>query len=74
MFDVHLDSTLGYTMAKLVATKAHRVWVTDARGLAIGVVSLTDVSRVLASAAGVVVGEVRKNELGGRHGGVAQRA
>ncbi|CAG8480154.1 14717_t:CDS:10 [Acaulospora morrowiae] len=43
VFDVRLTSTLGYTIAKLIATKSHRVWVVDERTHAIGVVSLTDI-------------------------------
>jgi CBS-domain-containing membrane protein len=52
VFDVRLTSTLGYTIAKLVATKAHRLWVVDEKMCAIGLVSLTDVLFVLARAAG----------------------
>ncbi|KAI8874506.1 hypothetical protein K501DRAFT_5479 [Backusella circina FSU 941] len=53
VFDVRPDTSLGFTIAKLLATKAHRVWVTDDRYQAVGVVSLTDVIRVIASMAGV---------------------
>ncbi|KAI8881266.1 cystathionine beta-synthase [Backusella circina FSU 941] len=49
VFDVRLDTTLGFTIAKLLATKSHRVWVIDERERAIGVVSLTDVMQVVAS-------------------------
>ncbi|CAG8645746.1 5465_t:CDS:2 [Funneliformis caledonium] len=52
VFDVRLTSTLGYTIAKLVATKAHRVWVVDDRMQAIGLVSLTDVLGIIARSAG----------------------
>ncbi|CAG8739816.1 3067_t:CDS:2, partial [Acaulospora morrowiae] len=52
VFDVRLTSTLGYTIAKLIATKSHRVWVVDERTHAIGVVSLTDVLGVFARSAG----------------------
>ncbi|CAI2176459.1 4197_t:CDS:2 [Funneliformis geosporum] len=52
VFDVRLTSTLGYTIAKLVATKAHRVWVVDDRMQAIGLVSLTDVLGIFARSAG----------------------
>ncbi|KAI8981686.1 hypothetical protein BDF20DRAFT_420170 [Mycotypha africana] len=55
VFDVRLDTTLGYTVAKLLATKSHRVWVIDERERAIGVVSLTDIMRVIAVSAGVEV-------------------
>ncbi|OZJ03288.1 hypothetical protein BZG36_03753 [Bifiguratus adelaidae] len=48
VFDVKPESTLGYAMAKLIATKAHRVWVTDREGKPMGLVSLTDVLGVLA--------------------------
>ncbi|KAI8391021.1 uncharacterized protein BYT42DRAFT_179008 [Radiomyces spectabilis] len=53
VFDVRLDTTLGYATAKLLATKSHRVWVTDERDRAIGVVSLTDIIRVIAASAGI---------------------
>jgi CBS domain-containing protein len=53
VFDVRTASTLGYTIAKLSATKAHRVWVVDEKMKAIGVVSLTDILGVFAQAAGV---------------------
>ncbi|KAI7858290.1 hypothetical protein BDC45DRAFT_457979 [Circinella umbellata] len=53
VFDVRLDTQLGFTIAKLLATRSHRVWVTDEMGRPIGVVSLTDVSRVLAESAGI---------------------
>jgi CBS-domain-containing membrane protein len=49
VFDVRLDTTLGFTIAKLLATKSHRVWVIDERERAIGVVSLTDVMSAVAS-------------------------
>src|SRR5687767_5298763 len=52
VFDVRLTSTLGYTIAKLAATRAHRVWVVDDGMRAIGLVSLTDVLGVFARAAG----------------------
>jgi len=52
VFDVRLTSTLGYTIAKLIATKAHRVWVVDDKMKATGIVSLTDVLGVIARAAG----------------------
>lgn len=53
VFDVRPDTSLGFTIAKLLATKAHRVWVTDEHNQATGVVSLTDVIRVFASLAGI---------------------
>ncbi|CAH1762086.1 4661_t:CDS:10 [Entrophospora sp. SA101] len=51
VFDVRTTSTLGYTIAKLTATKAHRVWVVDEKMKAVGVVSLTDILGVFAQAA-----------------------
>ncbi|KAI8097345.1 uncharacterized protein BX664DRAFT_326165 [Halteromyces radiatus] len=51
VFDVRLDTTLGFSIAKLLATKSHRVWVTDERDRAIGVVSLTDVMMAITSMA-----------------------
>ncbi|CAO3688777.1 unnamed protein product [Umbelopsis vinacea] len=42
VFDVRLDTSLLMTMGKLVATKAHRLWVTDETDAVIGLVSLTD--------------------------------
>ncbi|KAK4509144.1 uroporphyrin-III C-methyltransferase [Mucor velutinosus] len=55
VFDVRLDTTLGFAVAKLLATKSHRVWVIDERERAIGVVSITDVMRAFASSAGVEI-------------------
>ncbi|KAI7900264.1 uncharacterized protein BX663DRAFT_518067 [Cokeromyces recurvatus] len=55
VFDVRLDTTLGFTVAKLLATKSHRVWVIDEREKAIGVVSITDVMRTIASTAGIEI-------------------
>ncbi|CAG8602660.1 4968_t:CDS:10, partial [Scutellospora calospora] len=52
VFDARPTSTLGYTIAKLTATRAHRLWVVDERMRAIGVVSLTDVLLVIARSAG----------------------
>lgn len=59
VFDVHGDTKLGFAIAKLLATKAHRVWVTNEHGRAIGVVSLTDVIRIFSSMVGVQVNERR---------------
>ncbi|KAI9311256.1 hypothetical protein BX666DRAFT_1868425 [Dichotomocladium elegans] len=53
IFDVRLDTNLGFTIAKLLATRSHRVWVTDDMGRPVGVVSLTDVSRVFVESAGI---------------------
>ncbi|CAG8655101.1 7569_t:CDS:2, partial [Cetraspora pellucida] len=52
VFDVRPTSTLGYTIAKLSATRAHRLWVVDERMRAVGVVSLTDILLVIARSAG----------------------
>ncbi|OBZ85115.1 Protein SDS23, partial [Choanephora cucurbitarum] len=59
VFDVRKDASLGFTIAKLLATKAHRVWVVDDHQHAIGVVSLTDIIRVFASMVGIEVYERR---------------
>ncbi|KAG0307631.1 cell separation during budding [Dissophora globulifera] len=48
ILDVNVKSTFGYTLSKLQATKAHRMWVVNDGGCAVGVVSLTDVFRVLS--------------------------
>ncbi|SAM08822.1 hypothetical protein [Absidia glauca] len=49
VFDVRLDTTLGFSIAKLLATKSHRVWVTDEMDRVIGVVSLTDVTMAISA-------------------------
>jgi len=59
VFDVRKDTTLGLAIGKLLATKAHRVWVTDENHHTIGVVSMTDVIRVFSSMVGVQVNERR---------------
>ena len=59
MFDVRQETSLGFTIAKLLATKAQRVWVVDEQNQATGVVSLTDVIRTIASLVGVQVNERR---------------
>ncbi|KAF9577048.1 cell separation during budding, partial [Lunasporangiospora selenospora] len=48
ILDVNAKSTFGYTLSKLQATKAHRMWIVNDSGCAVGVVSLTDVFRVLS--------------------------
>ncbi|RKP09263.1 hypothetical protein THASP1DRAFT_14491 [Thamnocephalis sphaerospora] len=53
VFDVTPDISLNTCLRKLVATRAHRVWISDDQRRATGVVSLTDVSRVLAEHAGI---------------------
>ncbi|KAI9359835.1 hypothetical protein BD770DRAFT_362802 [Pilaira anomala] len=55
VFDVRLDTSFGFAIGKLLATKSHRVWVLDERERAIGVVSITDVMRAFAASAGVNV-------------------
>lgn len=43
-FDAHLSSTLSQVMNKIVATKVHRVWITNPKNQhLIGLVSLTDI-------------------------------
>ncbi|KAI8637633.1 hypothetical protein BD408DRAFT_424159 [Parasitella parasitica] len=59
VFDVRQETSLGFTVAKLLATKAHRVWVVDEHSQATGVVSLTDVICVIASLVDVQVNERR---------------
>lgn len=64
VFDVRLNTTLGFTVAKLLATKSHRVWVIDERERAIGVVSLTDVMRCIGSkCAGIEIKNSRRSSL-----------
>ncbi|KAF9301534.1 cell separation during budding [Mortierella antarctica] len=48
VLDVTAGSTFGYTLLKLQATKVHRLWVVQDNGSVAGVVSLTDVFRVLS--------------------------
>ncbi|KAF9370642.1 cell separation during budding [Podila verticillata] len=48
VLDVNAGSTFGYTLLKLQATKVHRLWVVQDNGSVVGVVSLTDVFRVLS--------------------------
>ncbi|KAG9322031.1 hypothetical protein KVV02_006049 [Mortierella alpina] len=47
VLDVSSKATFGYTLAKLQATKVHRLWVVSEMGLVEGVVSLTDVFKLL---------------------------
>ncbi|RHZ50626.1 hypothetical protein Glove_494g16 [Diversispora epigaea] len=54
VFDVRPTSTIGYTIAKLTATRAHRVWVVNERMHSTGVVSLTDILSVFARSAGEI--------------------
>ncbi|KAI1317049.1 cell separation during budding [Mortierella claussenii] len=49
VLDVNSKSTFGYTLSKLQATKVHRLWVVNDLGLVVGVVSLTDVYKVLST-------------------------
>ncbi|OBZ91778.1 Protein SDS23 [Choanephora cucurbitarum] len=60
VFDVRLDTTLGFAVAKLLATKSHRVWVIDEKERAIGVVSITDVMRAIASTTGIEINNTNK--------------
>ncbi|CAO3697106.1 unnamed protein product [Rhizopus stolonifer] len=62
VFDVRLDTTLGFAVAKLLATKSHRVWVVDEREKAIGVVSLTDIMRVIAASNGIDIKPIQKGK------------
>lgn len=51
VFDVMETSTLGYAVGKMIATRAHRVWVVDrVQGPPISVVTLTDVFGVITPA------------------------
>ncbi|MED6143587.1 SNF1- protein kinase regulatory subunit gamma-like PV42a [Stylosanthes scabra] len=43
----HVESPLSEVMEKAVTKHVHRVWVVDQQGLLVGVVSLTDVIRVI---------------------------
>lgn len=45
------ESTLGDVIEKAAASHVHRLWVADEKGLLLGVVSLTDVLRVVREAA-----------------------
>lgn len=43
-FDAHLTSTLSQVMSKIIATRVHRVWVTNPKNQhLIGLISLTDI-------------------------------
>ncbi|KAK9102035.1 hypothetical protein Sjap_019289 [Stephania japonica] len=43
----HAETSLGEVMEKAVTAHVHRVWVVDHQGLLVGIVSLTDMLRVL---------------------------
>jgi CBS-domain-containing membrane protein len=43
----YAESTLSEVIDKAVAKHVHRIWVVDQEGLLVGVVSLTDVIRVI---------------------------
>lgn len=45
----HNESRLGEVVDKLVANHVHRVWVVDRNGLLDGLVSLTDIIRLIRS-------------------------
>jgi predicted transcriptional regulator len=47
LIDVSLDSTLSYSIKKILATKVHRVWLVDSEHRPQGVLSLTDVIRLV---------------------------
>ncbi|KAG0041736.1 cell separation during budding [Gryganskiella cystojenkinii] len=49
ILDVNATATFGYALAKLQATKVHRLWVVNDQGLVEGVISLTDVFKILSS-------------------------
>jgi len=49
ILDVNTTATFGYALAKLQATKVHRLWVVNENGLVAGVISLTDVFKVLSA-------------------------
>ncbi|KAK9723401.1 cell separation during budding [Basidiobolus ranarum] len=49
IYDVPPEATLHHTVAKMLATKSHRIWVADSNGHPVGVVSLTDVLRLLCT-------------------------
>ncbi|KAF9143597.1 cell separation during budding [Mortierella sp. GBA39] len=48
VLDVNAKSTFGYTLSKLQATKVHRLWIINDTNHVVGVVSLTDVFKVLS--------------------------
>ena len=47
VFDASPSVTLDYAIRKLVAVKAHRLWIVDEEGKLNGVLSLTDIIKVL---------------------------
>ncbi|KAI8601620.1 hypothetical protein EDD21DRAFT_429061 [Dissophora ornata] len=49
VLDVSATSTFGYALSKLQATRVHRLWVVNDMGLVVGVVSLTDVFKLLST-------------------------
>ncbi|ORX49198.1 CBS-domain-containing protein [Hesseltinella vesiculosa] len=63
VFDVRLETTLGFAIAKLLATRAHRVWVTDERDRPIGVLSLTDIMVAVAGQVGVTPTGTRRSSV-----------
>jgi len=42
-----LDSTLSEVIDKVISRHVHRVWVTNEQGMLLGIVSLTDIIRVI---------------------------
>jgi len=48
VFDVYLHSTFAHCVGKMMATRAHRLWIVDtAGGPPVGVISLTDVMAIV---------------------------
>lgn len=45
-----VDSTLAEVIDKVVTKHVHRIWVVDGQGLLVGLISLTDIVRVLRHA------------------------
>ncbi|KAI8061772.1 hypothetical protein BC940DRAFT_279338 [Gongronella butleri] len=63
VFDVRLDTTLGFAIAKLLATQSHRVWVTDDHDRPHGVLSLTDIMASVAALMGVAPSGTRRTSV-----------
>ncbi|KAA8498108.1 Protein SDS23 [Porphyridium purpureum] len=47
-FDISRERTLEIAIQKMIATRVHHLWVVDTAGVPIGVVSITDIMRVLS--------------------------
>lgn len=53
-FDAHPTSTMAHVLGKIVATKVHRIWVTEPHSQKlVGVVSLTDIIRTFQQRTGL---------------------